>query len=87
MEAYSSTPERTRASLLPLEGDFAGGMRRDPSEQAIRGDFATGVRGTTEPLPRHHGDFAAGIRARLQTAVVPGDFALGLRAADGEARP
>jgi hypothetical protein len=87
MEAYSSSPERARTPLLPLEGDFAAGMRRHSNEVAIRGDFATGVRGTAAPLPRHRGDFAAGIRARLQTAVVPGDFALGLRTADGEARP
>jgi hypothetical protein len=60
-------------------------MRTDPSELGVRGNFATGARGTTAPLARHTGDFAAGLRSRLHDAVVPGDFALGLRTADAEA--
>jgi hypothetical protein len=85
MEAYLSSPERTQASQ-PLQGDFAAGMRTDPSELGVRRDFATGARGTTAPLSRHAGDFAAGLRSRLHDVVAPGDFALGLRTADAEAR-
>jgi hypothetical protein len=86
MEAYLSSPDDAQR-LLALEGDFASGMRRSGSTFDVRGDFATGLRGTTQPLTRHSGDFAAGVRARLHTGVVPGDFALGLRTADAEARP
>ena len=37
MEAYLSSPERTQSSL-PLQGDFASGMRTDPGELGVRGD-------------------------------------------------
>ncbi len=79
MEANSSS-----VLMLPLQGDFASGLRTKSDAVRIRGNFATGVTNRPEALiPRHHGDFAAGIRARLQhhhhPALPFGDFAIGLR--------
>jgi hypothetical protein len=81
MEAYMATPARAQ-SPLPLEGDFAAGMRKDSSGFGVRGHFASGVRESAVPLSRHSGDFASGLRSRLQDVLVPGDFARGLRRAD-----
>ena len=84
MEAFFSAPERVQ-SLPLLQGDFACGQRKDMSGCGLRGDFASGVRGTITPLPRHTGDFATGARSRLSDTVRPGDFARGLRTADSDA--
>lgn len=78
MEANSSL-----VLMLPTQGDFAAGLRTQPSVSRIRGSFATGVLRSAEPRSQRHGDFAAGIRARVHSAVAHhGDFAGGLRAAE-----
>jgi hypothetical protein len=84
MEAFFSAPERVQSAPL-LQGDFACGQRKDTTGRGLRGDFASGVRGTMTPLPRHTGDFAAGARSGVYVTVRAGDFARGLRTADVDA--
>jgi hypothetical protein len=84
MEAFFSAPEGVQ-SLPLLQGDFACGQRKDTTGRGLRGDFASGVRGTITPLPRHAGDFAAGVRSRVCVTVRAGDFARGVRTADADA--
>lgn len=71
MESNTST-----VMMLPLQGDYAAGVRTKPEARGARGTFATGMNGSTTPLVRHHGDFAAGVRSHLHLHHgVPGDFA------------
>ncbi|MGO9973311.1 MAG: hypothetical protein ACLP01_10965 [Solirubrobacteraceae bacterium] len=63
-------------TTLPLQGDYAAGVRTNRDARGARGTFATGMSGSTARLVRHHGDFAAGIRSHLHlNHAVPGDFA------------
>ncbi|HUA48722.1 MAG TPA: hypothetical protein VMA77_26050 [Solirubrobacteraceae bacterium] len=81
MEAH--TPQDR---LLPVQGDFATGLRTKPEKLLARGTFATGMSARNRPSLAHHGDFAAGLRSRLHDFVLPGDFARGLRTAQAAAR-
>ncbi len=80
MEANMST-----VKMLPLEGDYATGVRAQSEFRAVRGNFASGMSGSTASLVRHHGDFAAGIRSHLPDLHHPGDFAGGVRVSDSPA--
>ena len=60
------------------EGDFAAGLRTVQSDAGVRGDFATGMRGTTLSLTT--GDFATGLRTHQTVEPVRGDFATGQHA-------
>jgi hypothetical protein len=71
--------------VLPVQGDFATGLRTKPEILRVRGSFATGMSGHGKPAPAHHGDFGAGLRSRLLYFVLPGDFARGLRASQSAA--
>ncbi len=78
MELYSS-------SALPIQGDYAAGVRTKPA-RGVRGTFAAGISGSTDPRVRHHGDFAAGIRSHLHLHHgVPGDFASRARVSESPA--
>jgi hypothetical protein len=80
MEANTST-----VMMLPLQGDYAAGVRTKPEALRVRGNFATSMSGSS-PLARHHGDFAAGLRSHLHLHLHhPGDFARGLRAGESTA--
>ncbi len=62
--------------MLPLQGDYAAGVRTQEQARGARGTFATGMTGSAVRPVRHHGDFAAGIRSHLHLHHgVPGDFA------------
>ncbi len=62
--------------MLPLQGDYAAGVRMNPEAPGARGTFATGMSGPTARVVRHHGDFAGGIRSHLHLRdALPGDFA------------
>jgi hypothetical protein len=77
MELYSS-------SSLPIQGDYAAGVRTKPRTRGVGGTFATGMSGASGPRVRHHGNFAAGIRSHLDRAV-PGDFASRARVSESPA--
>ena len=77
--------QMTQVRQLPVQGDFAKGLRTKPETLAARGTFATGMSGDSRPSPAHHGDFGAGLRSRLHHVVMPGDFARGLRASESAA--
>jgi hypothetical protein len=77
--------QTSQVRLLPVQGDFASGLRTKPETLRARGSFATGMSGQDKPAAAHHGDFGAGLRSRRHHFVLPGDFACGLRAAQSGA--
>lgn len=80
MEANTST-----VMTVPLQGDYATGVRTKPEAPSVRGNFATSMSGSSS-LVRHHGDFAAGLRSHLHVRHHhPGDFARGLRVGESPA--
>jgi hypothetical protein len=82
MEANTST-----VMMLPLQGDYATGVRAKPEALRVRGNFATST-SRSAPMVRHHGDFAAGLRSHLHLHLHlhhPGDFARGLRVGESPA--
>jgi hypothetical protein len=83
MEANTSM-----VKMLPVQGDYAAGLRTQPETLGGRGSFATGMSGSTASLVRHHhGDFAAGIRSHLLHLHLHrrGDFAVGMRVGESPA--
>jgi hypothetical protein len=63
-------------SVVPAQGDFARGQRRDVAAAPAFCDFATGMRSVS--MSRVSGDFATGMRTSLRTTTL-GDFATGMR--------
>jgi hypothetical protein len=69
-----------------LEGDFAVGVRTQPSNLGVDGDFGTGLRTMANTMIV--GDFANGMQVASTLVGARGDFAAGQRgeAASGSRR-